>query len=602
MLVPVIASLIVLEAVIGGGSSPEARSVAAILVWWAILVGIAFSLAPRARIPRPAIATALLLGLFALLTAISIAWAPSGERAFLEADRAFLYLGFFLVAVLFVRREEAGKWADAMALAIVVVACLGLGQRLFPGVFPDDSVGELLPNAATRLSYPMGYWNGLAIFVALGVPLLLRVAISTQSRVWRGLAVGAIPVIACTIYLTSSRGGVAVAVVGGAAFVVLSGRLHALAALAVAAAGAAGAVGILSAQAALIDGPFDTAAARDAGLETAPLLLLVCAASGLAYAMLSTRLPARGVPRAVWATLGLMLVAFVIAADPGQRVDTFTDRPPAQDAPGAAAIDEHITSGGGSGRWQFWDVAAEQWTENPVLGDGAGSYEPWWAQHGSLDWFVRNAHSLWLETLGELGLVGFLLIAGAFGVGLVAGLRRWRECRDQERVLVAALLAVVIGFILGAAIDWVWQLPAATLLAMLSLGLLTAPVSATSERPAAGQSMRAGRRVALALCAWAVICAQALPFMAGQQVEASQDAVDRGDLTEALDRAESAETYSAVGGIDAAPARSRPRGARPDRARSRRDRCGDRARRVGLAPARRGSPSRRQGRRHPGGT
>ena len=53
--------------------------------------------------------------------------------------------------------------------------------------------------------------------------------------------------------------------------------------------------------------------------------------------------------------------------------------------------------------------------------------------------------------------------------------------------------------------------------------------------------MSAGRRVALVLCAWAVICAQALPFLAGRQVEASQDAVARGDLAEALDRAESAE-------------------------------------------------------------
>ena len=537
--VPVIASLIVLEAVAGGtSSSSDARSVAAILVWWALLMGLVFSLAPRAHVSRAALGTGALLALFALLTALSIAWAPSAERAFLEADRVLLYLGFFLVPVLFARRAEASKWADATALAIVAVAVLGLGQRLFPGVFPDDSVGELLPNAATRLSYPLGYWNGLAIFVALGVPLLLRVAITMRSHLWRGLAVAAIPVIACTIYLTSSRGGVAVAVVAGAAFVVLSGKLHALIALAVSAAGAAAAVAILSAQSPLVDGPLDTAAARDAGLETAPLLLLVCAATGFAYAMLSTRVAARGVPRAVWAVLGVALLAVVIAADPGERVDTFKAPPPVEYAPDAVPIDEHLTSGGGSGRWQFWDAAAEQWTEHPVLGDGAGSYEPWWAQHGSIDWFVRNAHSLWLETLGELGLVGFLLIAAAFGVGMAAGGRRLREHDDDQRVLVAALLALVIGFVLGAAIDWVWQLPAVALLAMLSLGLL---VTTTSEGLAGGQARRAGRRVALALCAWGAICAQAFPFLAGQQVEASQDAVDRGDLTEALDRAKSAE-------------------------------------------------------------
>ena len=342
---------------------------------------VAFSIAPRA--PASRVAGAALLGAFALLTAFSIAWAPSAERAFLEADRVLLYLGVFLVPVLFLRRGELGRAADAMALAIAVVALLGLGQRLFPGIFPDDSVGELLPNAARRLSYPLGYWNGLAIFVALGVPLLLRVAVGAGSRLWRGLAVAAIPVIACTIYLTSSRGGVAVAVVAGAAFVVLTGKLRALLALAVAAVGAAGAVAILAAQSPLIDGPFDTDAARDAGLETAPLLLLVCAAAGLAYALLSGRLPTRvTTPRAVWAVLGVVLAVGLIAADPAERIRTFKAAPPVNEAPGAAPIDEHLTSGGGSGRWQFWDAAADQWRDHPVLGDGAGSYEPWWAQHG----------------------------------------------------------------------------------------------------------------------------------------------------------------------------------------------------------------------------
>jgi hypothetical protein len=533
--------LIVLDAVIGGGSSPDARSVAAILVWWAILMGIAFSIAPRAPVPRAAVVTAALLGSFALLAAFSIAWAPSAERAFLEGDRAFLYVGILLIPVLVARRGDTARWADAMALAIVVVAVLGLGQRLFPGVFPDDSVGGLLPNAATRLSYPLGYWNGLAIFVALGVPLLLRTATTAGTRLWRGLAVAPIPVLAGTIYLTSSRGGVAVAVVAGAAFVVMTGRLQALVALLVAGAGAAGAVAILAARSPLIDGPFDTAAARDAGLETAPLLVLVCVATAFGYTMLSARISARtATPRAVWALLALTLAAGVIAADPAERVRTFKVPPPVEDAPGAAPIGAHLTSGGGSGRWQFWDAAVDQWRDHPLLGEGAGSYEPWWAQHGSLDWFVRNAHSLWLETLGELGLVGFILLAGAFGVAIAAGARRLRGRRDEERTAVAALLALVIGFVLGAAIDWIWQLPAVTLLAVLSLGLLVGPATARADVSEPSSPMGWSRRALLGLSAWLVVCAQALPFLTSQQMNASQDAAARGDLAEALDRAESA--------------------------------------------------------------
>jgi hypothetical protein len=43
---------------------------------------------------------------------------------------------------------------------------------------------------------------------------------------------------------------------------------------------------------------------------------------------------------------------------------------------------------------------------------GAAGYEPWWAQHGPLDYHVRNAHSLFVETGAELGIVGFLLLLG----------------------------------------------------------------------------------------------------------------------------------------------------------------------------------------------
>ena len=53
---------------------------------------------------------------------------------------------------------------------------------------------------------------------------------------------------------------------------------------------------------------------------------------------------------------------------------------------------------------------------------GAGSYQSWWSEHASLPLFVRDAHSLWLETLAELGVVGLLLLATAFGAAFVAAL------------------------------------------------------------------------------------------------------------------------------------------------------------------------------------
>ena len=544
MLSPLIAVLIVVDAVNGGGSPPAARSVAAILVWWAILMGIAFSLGPRERIPRIALACVGLLLAFALLAGISMAWAPSAERAFAELDRVLLYAGVLILPIVFGRRGDAGRWADGMAGAAAAIGFLAVGQRLFPGVFPDDHLADVLPNAATRLSYPLGYWNGLAIFVALGVPLLLRAAVSARAPLWRAAALAPVPVLAATMYLSSSRGGVGVAVVASIAFVVLSGRVRAVLALVVGALGSAGAIAVLAARPVLVDGPFHTAAAESNGWKAALLIAVICVLCALAYAVLTAVVPERlRVPLAAWAVLAVVALGGIVAANPAARVREFKAPPPAQTTPGAIAVDSHLSSGSGSGRWQFWQAALDQFSNDPVAGNGAGSYESWWAQHGTLDWFVRNAHSLWLETLGELGVLGLLLVAGAFAIGLGAGVSRLRRAEGSDRTTIAALVAVAIGFVVGAALDWVWQLPAVTALALLSLGLLVGPATtgaAPSVETEPPPRARFGPRVAVVIAAWLVLCVQAIPFLASQEVGASQRAASRSDLGEAIRRARSA--------------------------------------------------------------
>ena len=121
-------------------------------------------------------------------------------------------------------------------------------------------LAAFLPSAATRLSFPLGYWNGLAVFVAFyAVPLLLRLAIVAQSFLVRGVAIASIPALAATIYLqASSRGGVATALTGTAVFLALTARRWAaVAALVVATVGALGAVSILLPRTQLVNGPLE---------------------------------------------------------------------------------------------------------------------------------------------------------------------------------------------------------------------------------------------------------------------------------------------------------------------------------------------------------
>ena len=85
-----VATAVFLAALDGGSFSSESRLTLAIGVWWAIGLAVALGLAPRAEIPRAALAAVALLAAFTAWTGVSMAWAASDERAFAELDRVVL--------------------------------------------------------------------------------------------------------------------------------------------------------------------------------------------------------------------------------------------------------------------------------------------------------------------------------------------------------------------------------------------------------------------------------------------------------------------------------------------------------------------------------
>jgi O-antigen ligase len=102
----------------------------------------------------------------------------------------------------------------------------------------------------------------------------------------------------------------------------------------------------------------------------------------------------------------------------------------------------------GNGRARIWHEAWRKARSHPVVGIGPGSFR---SRIGG-----SSAHSLELQSLVDLGLVGLLGIA----VFLVAGVQAVRG--SPVAAAVFALWLVV------ASIDWVWQLPACTLPALLA--------------------------------------------------------------------------------------------------------------------------------------
>jgi O-Antigen ligase len=531
----VVGTIVFLLAYDQGGFSLSSRAVTAIVTWWAIVLGIALAIWPRARVSRAAAITGTFFAAFALWTFASIFWADSAENAFIEFNRAAMYLGIFLVGVLAGSRANLHRWADGFAIGVVAGAGVSLISRLFPSTFSLQGFPVFLPGVLTRLSFPIGYWNGLGTFVAFGFPLCLGIAV--RASVWwvRALAVAALPWLAAVIYLTSSRGGVAAAVVGTAVLIgTTMRRWTAVGAAFVAAVGSAAAIAVLIPRGELVNGPIgsDTAAAQ--GHSAFVLILLVCIATGATFAaghrVLRNVRPPRLVGPVAVAAVAVGILVVVLLAHPADRFAAFKQLPGGDQQQGF--VSAHLLSGSGSGRWQFWTAAVDEWKSALVVGRGAGSYQAWWAQHASFPYYVRNAHSLYLETLGDLGLVGLIMLLGAFGYGGFVAAKTALRLDGNERVAAASLYGVLAAFYVAAAIEWVWQLSVVSGLGVLSLGLLAHPVTQpalAAARPRRARASQFALGVVLLGVAWAVICAQALPWLTERELNASAAAATRGD-------------------------------------------------------------------------
>ena len=354
----------------------------------------------------------------------------------------------FLLAALFARASRVAPISDGLALGIVLVGMVALGTRLFPHFFPATEAQLLVPGTRDRLSEPVGYWNGLGVLLALSIPLLLRAAVAGADPLRRGLAMAPFPALGGAIFLTSSRGATLAAFVGASAFICLARAwLRATGAVVFAAIGSGLACLILVARPGLVDG---TSSGSDA--RTALLIAMLSLLLGACYGVIGGWRPR--VPRVRRRTVALPTAAVALAlivggiaiAHPLRRFDNFKQppKPVAGHEPGF--VTAHLLSGAGNGRWQFWTAALHEWESRPIVGRGAGSYEAWWAQHASFSYFVRDAHSLYLEVLGELGVVGIVLLLATF-VSVLAGLRRSRT-RDEPAATTAAFGAVFLAYVM----------------------------------------------------------------------------------------------------------------------------------------------------------
>jgi uncharacterized membrane protein YjdF len=524
----------------GGAYDLLPRHALAIAVWWAIALLLITGLAPAEPLGRRASTGGALLVLFTAWTGLSMAWAESTERAVLELDRAVLYLGVFVLTCLLARRWSLATWCDGLAIGIVATAALALTSRFFPGHFRHTGVEALLPGVRGRLTYPLDYWNGLGIFVALSVPLLLRAATAGRRAFARGVALAPIPGIAAVIYLTSSRGAVAAGLAGTIVFLALAAdRWLAAAAILVSGLGGLAAVVVLHGREQLVNGPLDSAATVSQGHGAAAWVAVLCLATGTIYAVGTWALGRVRPPAAVgWAGVAVVVTAAVVAvgvSHPGNVWHDFKQPPGAYGQNGFTSA--HLLSGRGNGRWQFWASAVNEFKSKPLVGHGAGSWEAWWLQHRPISYFTRYAHSLYLQVLGELGAVGLVFLLGAFALIVVGGVGGSRSA--DAAGFGAAAAGAFAAFFVGSGVDWMWQMPVVSIVGFALLGLLARLDSTVA--PALEGRLRV---VAAGLCAAAALVAigvEAAPMLGELKVRDSQAAAARGDATAAQNDAVDAQ-------------------------------------------------------------
>jgi hypothetical protein len=551
-------SLVAYLALSNGGYDTVVRSQVGIAVWWIVLLGALAGILPG-RIGRTGWVAIGLLASFAVWTGLATGWSESAERTVVELGRVATYLGVLVLAIALQGRTAARHTIAGVASAIGLVTLLAILSRLHPQWFPaNDHVEFLSAVSARKLSYPLNYWNGLAAFAAIGVPPLLAVALAGRTLAGQALAAAALPLSALCVYLTISRGGALAVAVGILVFLVfVPRRLDAFASLLVSGAGAAMLVIAAGQRDAVQDG-LATRAAIDQGTELLWLAIIVC--GGVACLQVAIGLIARHVERparlapsrrtvaaSALAVLAVASVLAVAAGVPGMAQDRWQEfKAPVTAAAlgGEDNVFSRLSGVNGSGRYEYWQSARDANATAPWKGIGPGTFEFWFSRHGTSPGFVRDAHSLYFETLAESGIVGLALVGGLLGFLLVAAVARAIRAAPTLRIWTAAAVGGLAAFLTSAAFEWVWEIGAIACVAMLLGAVILAgrEPEPQSEAPAAPPRSRSiVPRAVLAVLSVVALGAVAVPMAGALATGDSRQAAAQGRLDAAIEDTRTAQ-------------------------------------------------------------
>jgi UDP-GlcNAc:undecaprenyl-phosphate GlcNAc-1-phosphate transferase len=512
---PPVAVAVVLAVLLGAGPLFRGYYDAAVWAPAALVLVVALIAGMIGRPLRPSGSGALLLAGLAglgLLSLVSAQWAESAQQAFETGNRYLAYAALAGVALIAIRTEAAATWLMAALGAVTLVLAAVTLVRM-----TGSAAGELF--VAGRLDAPLGYINGQAAAHLLGFWCLVAVAEQRRWPVAAAAGAAGATLVAALLLLAQSR-GVAIALIASAAIVLAAvpGRTRRACVLLVVAAGVAAASPVLldvwtAGRDGAVPAGVAQAAARAAALA-APAAGTVWALAVLSAGRLGPR--RRQVRRAAAAVLTVAVVAGAAVAVAqhaaiGRELDrqytAFTRTGDGAGGDGAT----RLASGSGN-RYDYWRVALAVWRDRPVAGVGAGNYEQEYFLRRRTTEDVQQPHSLELQVLSELGLVGLVplgMLLLALGLG-AAGLARAARRSAAASFQAVAAIGCVAAWLVQTSVDWLHLLPGVTGVALAGAVVLVRRRSPVVSAPTGHAAPMAGHPAAPRRRAVPVIAALAL--------------------------------------------------------------------------------------------
>lgn len=478
------------------------------------------------------------LALLAGWTAVSTAWSKAPANSVLEGQRALVVLvGVAAILVLATRGCEL-YLACAVLAAVTMVAGVGLVGRLTPGRRETFDLSE-----GYRLTGPIGYWNGLGAFAAMGIVLAFGVAMIKGSRARRLAASVSLVVLAPTLYFTFSRGSVVALAVGIAVVLLVSPRrLPTVGSLILLVPAPAAAVVVASRLEGLNNQSTTLALAVRDG-KTLIVLLIGLGTLAVACLLLLEAIEGRLSPsRTTRTVLGVLVATAAFAVAIGglaaaggvgavkQRATEQFDQPPESSEQN---LNDHFLNFSGSGRVDLWRVAVSAYRGSPVTGVGAGAFERYWQRDERGTFKARDAHSLYLETLTELGPFGLALILLAVGIMIASAIAA------RHHPIVPAGIGAFAVYAVHAGVEWDWELTGVTLAAFL-----VGSTAIIALRPSTMVRLRWPVRLGLGVVVGAIALAATVGYAGNRLLEQGRDALKQRNPQLALEKADVARRWA----------------------------------------------------------